>query len=99
MYLKLTNLFSCTVDFTTMFSGNETMVTKCLNCQSESLSQQKFYDLSLHFPDEPNTQKSVELVEMIESCLKPVELRGDNQFHCDKCGKYECSLVYASDFS
>lgn len=79
-------LIHSAVDFTELFTGNETIITKCLNCANESTRQQKFYDLSVHFPDDSNNQP-VDLNVMIRKSLEPEQLRGDNQFHCDQCGE------------
>ena len=66
------------------------MVTRCHNCSTKTERNQKFYDISLHFPEEVSVDESVSLVDMLSDyATKSEELSGHNQFFCDKCGKWD----------
>ena len=58
---------------------------KCSQCKTESCNVDKFRDLQLCFVEE--TPNVIQVQDLLNYCLQPEQLRGDNKYRCDKCKK------------
>lgn len=82
-------------DVTDYFVGHSSTTVTCHECNHQSKRQEKFYDISLHFPDGKSSSSArLELCEMLERSVQAEVMCGDNQFYCEQCSKYRKSRIY-----
>lgn len=68
-----------------VFGGKQTTVYKCIDCDFEYKTIDKFLDLQLALP--PKTDDNLNVKDLISYLLQPEEMKGDNQYHCRSCNK------------
>ncbi|KAJ8665182.1 hypothetical protein QAD02_006844 [Eretmocerus hayati] len=69
-----------------VFGGELQVIYRCLKCDTESCNTDRFRDLQLCFLDSMPNEEVVKVQDLINAnYTAPEELKGDNQYRCDKC--------------
>ena len=68
------------------FSGKIETSIRCLHCNYESHSDERFVELSLPFPDADEKSSGLSIETLLDSYfLEPVRLSGDSMYFCSSC--------------
>eukprot|EP00124_Ichthyophonus_hoferi_P005163 Ihof_evm1s686 gene=Ihof_evmTU1s686 len=62
-----------------LFQGNLLYETTCNTCGYRSQRKESYYELPLNVKGNPTLQKA------FEELVRPEELKGDNQYYCERC--------------
>ncbi|KAJ8975315.1 hypothetical protein NQ317_000494 [Molorchus minor] len=66
------------------FGGRTITVSRCGECATKSERADNFRELQLSFPNHSDNQS---VQTLLDYYLQPEKLSGDNQYHCDICGR------------
>lgn len=66
------------------FGGKTITVSRCGECTTASERADNFRELQLSIPTQPSSQS---VQTLLDYYLQPEKLCGDNQYHCDVCGR------------
>ncbi|CAH1169698.1 unnamed protein product [Phaedon cochleariae] len=66
------------------FGGRAVTVSRCGECGTKSERADEFRELQLSFPNHSDDQS---VQGLLDYYLQPEKLSGDNQYHCDVCGR------------
>ncbi|PKK80900.1 cysteine proteinase [Rhizophagus irregularis] len=66
------------------FGGKLENTIKCLTCGNKSKTEEEFHDLSLSL--KVDASDNLSFSDLLSEFLSEEDLKGDNQYSCDKCG-------------
>jgi hypothetical protein len=72
-----------------VFGGKQITTYKCLQCDYEYRTSDKFLDLQLSIPILDTDNQELNVQDLISYLIKPEELIGENQYHCRNCNKLQ----------
>ncbi|KAF4518738.1 hypothetical protein B566_EDAN005191 [Ephemera danica] len=69
-----------------IFGGRQSTSYKCLQCDFEYKTIDKFLDLQLALPAQ---ESGLSIPDLISYFLQPEQLTGDNKYHCRRCNQLQ----------
>ncbi|CAG8585704.1 9662_t:CDS:10 [Diversispora eburnea] len=73
------------------FGGILVNTIKCLSCGNRSRTKEEFHDLTLSLQIE-SERENLSFTDLLSEFFSAEELKGDNQYHCDKCSGLQDAL-------